>query len=282
LPETPRRRLAPAGDSFTGPERRPVCLALIARDAHPELALVVAANRDEFHARASEPVHLWDDPPGLLAGRDAVAGGTWLGVMRDGRFALVTNFHEPGATRSDAPSRGQLPLAFLAGTAPAAACAATLAARAGEYNGFNLLFGDLNGALCLSNRDPQPLRPIAPGGVHGLGNRLLDRPEPKLDAARAGFGALLARPARELEGALFTLLADRTRHGPDDDHPDHPWREALSAIFVAAPGYGTRCSTLLLAARDGRLSLIERRFDATGNASGETREQWSLPGSTRP
>lgn len=271
-----------AGDAFTASESCTVCLALIARDAHPELALIVAANRDEFHARASEPVHAWNDPPGLLAGRDAVAGGTWLGVMRDGRFALVTNFHEPGATRSDAPSRGQLPLAFLAGTAPAAAYAENLSARAGEYNGFNLLCGDLQGALCLSNRDPQPLRPIAPGGVHGLGNRLLDSPEPKLDAARAGFSALLARPARELEEALFALLADRALHGPDDHHPDHPWRDALSAIFVAAPGYGTRCSTLLLATRDGRLSLVERRFDATGNASGETREQWSLPGSTQP
>jgi uncharacterized protein with NRDE domain len=253
-----------------------VCLALIARDAHPGLALIVAANRDEFHDRASEPAHCWDQPPGLLAGRDAVAGGTWLGVDRDGRFALVTNYHEPGAGRTDAPSRGHLPRDFLAGTAPADAYAASLTADAGNYNGFNLMLGDRDGALCLSNRDPIPLRAIAPGGVHGLGNRLLDSPEPKLDVARSRFTALLACPAAELEEALFDLLADRATHGPDDDAPDHPWREALSAIFVAAPGYGTRCSTLLLVTRHGLASFIERRFDANGRPIGETREHWQL------
>jgi uncharacterized protein with NRDE domain len=253
-----------------------VCLALIARDAHPELALIVAANRDEFHDRASEPAHVWDDPPGLLAGRDAVAGGTWLGVNRRGRFALVTNFHEPGAGRSEAPSRGQLPLAFLASSATADTYASALATTTFRYNGFNLLLGNLAGALCLSNRDSKPLRKITAGGVHGLGNRLLDSREPKLDTARTRFTTLLDLPQADMEPALFDLLADRDAHGPDDNSPDHPWRDALSAIFVAAPGYGTRCSTLLLATPGGHLTFVERRFDASGQAIGETRESWQV------
>ncbi|MDX1594915.1 MAG: NRDE family protein [Gammaproteobacteria bacterium] len=253
-----------------------MCLALIARDAHPEAALIVAANRDEFHARASEPARFWDDPPDLLAGRDAVAGGTWFGVTRNGRFALVTNYHEPGATRDDAPSRGDLPIGYLAGDRDPAAHVASLQPTIGRYNGFNLLLGDPGQAFCLSNRDPEPVRTIAAGGVHGLGNRLLDSAEPKLDAARAGFANLLNAPLAGLDEALFVLLADRSTHGPDERSPDHPWRDALSAIFVAAPGYGTRCSTLLFVDRAGRARFIERRFDADGGITGETRETWRI------
>ena len=253
-----------------------MCLALIARDAHPDLALIVAANRDEFHDRASEAAHAWDKPAGLFAGRDAVAGGTWLGADRNGRFALVTNFHEPGANRPDAPSRGRLPADFLAGRLGVRAYAAQLAPVADRFNGFNLMFGDANGALCLSNRDREPLRKIAPNGVHGLGNRLLDSREPKLDVARGRFATLLDLPAARLEAELFALLTDRVTHGPDDDSPDHPWREALSAIFVAAPGYGTRCSTLLTVTHDGAATFVERRFDSTGQPAGETHEHWQV------
>jgi uncharacterized protein with NRDE domain len=259
-----------------------MCLALIARDAHHELALIIAANRDEFHDRASESARFWGQPENLLAGRDTVAGGTWLGVARDGRFALVTNFHEPGVNRTDAPSRGRLPLDFLANRTPTKAYATKLATVANSFNGFNLILGDRNEALCLSNRDTKPLRKIAPNGVHGLGNRLLDSREPKLDTARGRFAGLLDLPADGLETALFELLADRTTHGPDDDSPDHPWREALSAIFVTAPGYGTRCSTLFLLTRDGAATFIERRFDADGEAIGETREQWRIAGDGKP
>ncbi len=257
-----------------------MCLALIARDAHPDAALIIAANRDEFHARASEPAHFWERPGGLLAGRDAVAGGTWLGVTRGGRFALVTNFHEPGAARSEAPSRGDLPVGYLVGKERATDYVAALRPRAAQFNGFNLLLGGRDAALCLSNRDPEPLRRIAPGGVHGLGNRLLDSAEPKLDAARERFSALLDRPLAALEAALFALLADRAPHGPDAAAPDHPWRDALSAIFVAAPGYGTRCSTLFTLTREGTARFVERRFDADGRVTGETRERWTVEEAT--
>jgi uncharacterized protein with NRDE domain len=253
-----------------------VCLALIARDAHPEAVLIIAANRDEFHARASEPAHFWTSPAGLLAGRDAVAGGTWLGVTRAARFALVTNFHEPGATRTDAPSRGDLPLDYLAGEQEPDDYIATLQPGIRHYNGFNLMLGDRGTALCLSNRDVEPLRRIAAGGVHGLGNRLLDSAEPKLDAARSRFAELLDRPLADLDSTLFALLADRATHGPDEASPEHPWRDALSAIFVAAPGYGTRCSTLFVVTREGEARFVERRFDADGRVSGETREQWNV------
>jgi uncharacterized protein with NRDE domain len=92
-----------------------MCLVVVALDAHPRFALVVGANRDEYHARAATPAHWGDAAPfaGILAGRDYVAGGTWLGVRRDGRWALVTNVRDGHRNDPAAPSRGGLVPAIL-------------------------------------------------------------------------------------------------------------------------------------------------------------------------
>ena len=83
-----------------------MCLALIALQTHPRYAVVIVANRDEFHARPAAAAGWWDE--GWLAGRDLEAGGTWLGVARDGRYAFLTNVREPQRQRPGAPSRGAL------------------------------------------------------------------------------------------------------------------------------------------------------------------------------
>src|ERR1700757_5206732 len=115
-----------------------MCRIVLAWRAHPRFALIVAANRDEFHARKAAAAAFWQDQPEILAGRDLQAMGTWMGVSRKGRFAAVTNYRgarEPSA----AESRGALVSAFLAGAATAAAYLADVAARGASYSGFNLL-----------------------------------------------------------------------------------------------------------------------------------------------
>src|SRR5574340_128646 len=72
-----------------------MCLAVIAWHVHPDYPLVLAANRDEFYTRPTRPAAWWGQPVSLLAGRDEKAGGTWLGVNRYGRFALLTNVRAP-------------------------------------------------------------------------------------------------------------------------------------------------------------------------------------------
>ena len=69
-----------------------MCLAVLALHALPGIPVLIAANRDEFHARPTHPAAQWADAPGLYAGRDGLAGGSWMGVTAQGRFALVTNF----------------------------------------------------------------------------------------------------------------------------------------------------------------------------------------------
>src|SRR5512141_3427173 len=95
-----------------------MCLILLSWKTHAPYRLAVAANRDEFHARPAEPARFWPDRPAILAGRDLEAGGTWMGITRDGRFAALTNFRRLPLVKEGAPSRGQLPVAFLDSTTP--------------------------------------------------------------------------------------------------------------------------------------------------------------------
>ena len=139
-----------------------MCLILFGYQPETELPLLVAANRDEFHARASAPAAFWQDHPQVLAGRDLVAGGTWLGCTRTGRFAALTNFADP----SDPPainSRGELVSDFLTGRDSAEHYAHHLHGR--TYAGFNLLLFDGQQLVYSSNKSAtQILQP----GYYGL------------------------------------------------------------------------------------------------------------------
>jgi len=92
-----------------------MCLLVLAWQAHPRYRLVVAANRDEYHERAAAALGKWPEPPGILAGRDLRARGTWLGVDPARRFGVVTNFRELQGREPAAPSRGGLIPQYLGG-----------------------------------------------------------------------------------------------------------------------------------------------------------------------
>jgi uncharacterized protein with NRDE domain len=263
-----------------------MCLLVLAWRVHARYRLVVAANRDEFHARAAAPLAKWPPPAELLAGRDLRSRGTWLGIDRARRFGVVTNFRELQAARPAAPSRGELVPDYLGARTPidetrnfvetpvrAADFLATLEPRAGDWSGFNLLLSDADSLWYASNRTTPFARELRPA-VYGLANESLDTPWPKLQRVRAGFEAWLREGSPAERDGLFALLADRT---PAPDAPEArtgglppEWARALSAPFVLHPEYGTRCSTVLLLENDGRLQLVERRFDPAGRLSGET------------
>ncbi|MCC6659029.1 MAG: NRDE family protein [Rhodocyclaceae bacterium] len=248
-----------------------MCLILLAWQAHPDYPLVVAANRDEFHARRTAAADFWLDAPAVLAGRDLEAGGTWLGVSRGGRFAALTNFRDPGRNKPDAPSRGTLVSRFLAGTQTPQEYLDQIEASAASYNGFNLLFGDRHSLWCFSNCG-EGKRRLDPG-IYGLSNHLLDTPWPKV--ARGKSALTVALQALPDEAALFTLLRD-DRVAPDEALPrtgiSLEWERLLSAAFVRMPGYGTRSSTVLLMDRQARLRFVEQSYLADG-AVGERVEK---------
>jgi uncharacterized protein with NRDE domain len=214
-----------------------MCLIVLAWRAHPDFPLIVAANRDEFHRRPAAPAAFWEDHPGILAGRDLEARGTWMGVSRSRRFAAVTNYRgakEPRAVES----RGALVSRFLSnGTSPSEYIHSL---KSTLFSGFNLLASDDVELWWMSNRGGEPRR-LEPG-IYGLGNTLLDAPE--VDGIKQAFAAELS-PAPAVE-SLFSLV---------------------EKAKILHPDYGTRCSTILLGGK--RTRYAERTFAPDGSA-GET------------
>jgi uncharacterized protein with NRDE domain len=239
-----------------------MCLILLAYDAHPRYRLILAANRDEFLSRPAASAEFWEDYPQILAGRDLKEGGSWLGVTRSGRIAAITNFRAPRSERHDAPSRGGLVKGFLAGSMPTDDYLALLSREGAGYNGFNLIFGDMQHLCWFSNHggEPKSLQP----GIHGLSNHIIDTPWPKVCRGKEAVERLIA-PGKEIEAdALFAILADRTI-APDDLLPDTgvgiELERLLSPPFITAPTYGTRSSTVILIDREGETTFIEKTFN---------------------
>jgi uncharacterized protein with NRDE domain len=244
-----------------------MCLLLMAYRLHPDYCLVLIANRDEFYERPTLPLNFWPDAPHILAGRDLQAGGTWLGVSRKGKLAAVTNYREPARTRSDAPSRGHLVDNFLLGDLSAAAYLKMVHARASQYNGFNLVVMDPSGLYYYSNRKSQIRRLSA--GLFGLSNHLLDTPWPKVESGKERLQACLQKTRQLDSESLLDLLHDPNR--PDDEMLPQTgvgleWERTLSPLFIHSPGYGTRCSSVILLTNDGNLTFVERSFNHLAQA----------------
>jgi len=253
-----------------------VCLLVLAWRCHPRHRVVVAANRDEFHARPSLPLASWPDLPGVTGGRDLQASGAWFAVDQRRRFGIVTNFREFGRRRRSAPSRGGLIPAYLGSTQGPGDALRTLETDAPGFAGFNLLLGDENSLWYASNRADTFARELPPG-IYGLSNEFLDTPWPKLVRVRTKFARLLESTGVDdhaaLVPALMDLLADREPASPESLPPGDlspEWARKLSAPFVLDPEYGTRCSTVLTIGNDGELTMVERRFDADGRETGQS------------
>lgn len=239
-----------------------MCLALVALDAVPGWPLILLANRDERHGRPAEPLDWWSDRPDIVGGRDARAGGSWLALRRDARFAAVLNDARVRPP-SDAPSRGMMVTECLE-NADAHAIAAELHARRSHYAGFHLLLGEPGGGWYLGSHVDHP-RPLS-AGIHTVGNAGLDPGDARLRRIRGLFEATLASGV-SVE-ALLCCLADTTEigSGTGDCRP----------VFIADSEFGTRCSTVFTLAADGRACVHERRFRAGGHKSGDSTRQWRV------
>jgi uncharacterized protein with NRDE domain len=249
-----------------------MCLVGLAVDVAKDYALVLAANRDERHARPTAPANWWPEPGAFLGGRDLVAGGTWLGIDRAGRCAALTNIHDPEGIAAPR-SRGELVATFLRGSQPADEFGAGLVGVLDRYGAFSLLLYDGARLRYVSNR--AAARELGTG-IHVLSNAQPSVDWPKIRRARAGLADWLAKSVKV--EALLDLLAERASGLATPDY----YRESL---FVEGAEYGTRSSTVLTIARTGAVVFIERRFDAAGHVTGEDRYDFELEtvaGARRP
>ena len=263
-----------------------MCLAAFALNAHPEFPFVCVANRDEFHNRPTAPLHAWDN--GLFAGKDLQSGGAWLGVGKNGEFALLTNVRNAALNMpTTSPTRGELVVnSVLHGKGP------TEHAALG-YAGFNLIHGSLIQAAlqCTSNQGlkldkAQPYSIPLNKGIHSLSNGHLGAPWPKTRRLETGLQGRLSTlnagaPAiQELETDLFDLLA-HTGHADDSELPNtgvpYEWEKMLSAVKIVSPLYGTRSSAVILLDCSNTAHFTEITFDPAGNEIGRQRFEIPLP-----
>lgn len=251
----------------------PMCLIALALDAHPRFSLVLAANRDEFHARPSAPASWWDDAPQIFGGRDLLQHGSWFAVARDGRWAAVTNVRRMEPPDPAAPSRGHLIADYLRAEVGAAGYGAALARQAARYAGFNLLLGDRDGVWYLSNQPDFTMQKLAPG-PHAVSNARLDTPWPKLVRLKSRLAQWCADGETDT-GTLFAALAD-PRAAADAELPNTgvglARERLLSPPFITSEVYGTRCSSVLTVDAGGHASFHEKRFGPQAVFTGETLE----------
>ncbi len=248
-----------------------MCLLVFAWKIHPDYPLIFAGNRDELHARPSAAAGFWEQSPRVLAGRDLQAGGTWLGITTEARFAVVTNYRSGLNPEKAERSRGELAADFLQASTPAHVYLQQVAKRAHAYGAFSLIVGDHDALWYFSNRGGAEPREVTPG-IHGLSNHLLDTPWPKVTRSMAALKRLLERGNLD-DAVLFTLLAERIP-APEELLPDtgigREHERQVSPVFVVNPVYGTRCSSLIVLHTNGEARFGERRFDARGQPQ-ETR-----------
>lgn len=271
-------RVASRKWATTGEIEDSMCLVLLALDTHPDYALMLAANRDEFYDRPTARAAFWEEDPGVLAGRDLRAGGTWLGIDRRGRIAAVTNYRQGQREQAASCSRGHLVSDYLTGPLDGRAHLERVRHQADRYNGFNLIAGNADALLYFSNREGRA-RALGPG-VYGLSNHLLDSPWPKVAMGKSGLSALLAGGGDVVPG-LFALLSDR-RQAADELLPrtgvSAEWERLLSSAFIVSEEYGTRSSTVILVGRDGGVVFVERSFGPGGEPGDEVRHEFVLAG----
>jgi uncharacterized protein with NRDE domain len=225
-----------------------MCVAAMAWMAHPRWRLVAIGNRDEAHVRATAPLARWDN--GVLAGRDLQAGGTWLGVHSNGRFALVTNRRLKGGPLPGKTSRGALVTDWLTRTP---------LPDLTTLNPFNLLTVTDSRAELMTNH-PAPQSRTLPPGIHGLANGAPDERWFKTVTLETALTAWLER-----DGEPPDLLQPLGDQRPDPADPDNPF----AAPFIRGEHYGTRCSSVVAVDQAGRGVIIERSFAEDSQVTGE-------------
>ena len=254
-----------------------MCVILFSVGAHSRYPLIVAANRDESYARSASPAGFWTDHPQVYGGRDLTLGGTWLALSTTGRFAAITNYRQGQRLAAAPRSRGELTRNFLTGERDAESYLADVALRGDEYGGYSLIAGTPERLHFCSNRGEAPQAIAA--GVHGLSNRLLNEPWPKVQRGMAVLDSLASASEAALLTGLFEVLADRTAA------PDHllpatgialERERDLSALFIPGESYGTRASTVVLVREDGDVVFVERSFGPRGQPLGTTEGRFTL------
>ena len=259
-----------------------MCLIILAHQANDQYPCILSANRDETFSRKSREAQFWSEEIGcsnLLAGKDLQAGGTWIGVTRDGKFAAVTNLRSDSDDDQALLSRGNLTLEYLVGKQSPHDFAKTIAEDLPNYKGFNLLLGHRDEVAFMNSREKSILN-IEPG-LYAFSNDTLNSSYLKVIQGRDRLSKLLNSGYKVTPDFLIGMMSDRTLASdnllPNTGLPKSRERK-LSATFVSDPdqNYGTVCSTAFVTTSAGRAQFVEQNYDKDGTPTGSHYFEYSL------
>lgn len=243
-----------------------MCILFFAINQHPKYPVIICANRDEFHQRPTQAMHWWPEndllAANVLAGKDLQAGGTWLGLNKQGRFSALTNFRQPHLIDKNKQSRGELVLQALAQQDDE--MTKNLAKSSSDYNGFNLVFGQLDNLVCFDSVLQK--KQVLASGFHSLCNGALDDIWPKMALGQTKLAAAIKDESLDIE-QLFTLMKSgqqaQIEHLPKTGVP-LDWEQLLSSIFILSPEYGTRTTNIITLDDEGNIAIYDQSYNKQG------------------
>lgn len=255
-----------------------MCLINFHLNEHPNYKLIVVANRDESYARPTAPANFWKDHPDILAGRDLLGMGTWLGVTKQGRFAALTNFRDfnqqPNVDTKI--TRGEIVKSYLESDLSPQSYLEKIHQHKDHYEGFNVIVGNIN-QLFYYNNIEMKIKEVH-NGTHGLSNHMLNTPWPKVTKSKQKFEEYIMDHRVIGANDLLDIFSDN-EFAADDMLPNTgvglDLERQLSPLFIKTPNYGTRCSTVLFIDHDNYLTLVERTYQ-NGNFVRDSRHSFRI------
>ncbi len=245
-----------------------MCLIFLSYKQNKNYPLIILANRDEFYKRPTLAANFWKENPNILAGKDLEGGGTWMGITKNGYMALLTNYRDIGNIKANAPTRGKLVSDYLQGEFSPKEYLIALSKTGNRYNGYSLIAGSFNDPRYFSNYDKKVVQ--LGTGLYGLSNALLNSKWPKIESGKAELTPLLAETKID-KNVLFDVMVNQ-QVAKDEQLPSTGLplekERAISSRFINIEGYGTRCTTLILVDKDGKVEFTERQYE-NGIATGE-------------
>jgi len=256
-----------------------MCLIHFNLQGHPNYKLIVAANRDEQYSRPTEKAHFWPDSPEILAGRDSLQHGTWLGVTKSGRFAALTNIRKYDLAMEEPAekSRGAIVRGYLESTEGPVDFIESIRKEKEAYAGFNIILGDAEHLYHYNNVE-DILAKVEPG-THSLSNATLNTPWPKVTNGKRMLDHYIHSTDKINPDQLFQILENK-EEAEDSTLPETgigiKLERKLSASFIRTPEYGTRSASVLLIDKDNQLVFKERTYQH-GILEEEKEFNFSLP-----
>jgi len=237
-----------------------VCINAFSFGNSTKYPFVLIANRDEFLNRKSLHASFHGENNSILSGIDSEKSGTWLGITKSGRFAMVTNFRNPHLIKDLKSTRGQLVNDFLSSELSPMEFCQTIKSTWDQFNGFNLIVADLNDLnfWYASNISLETCK-LKPG-LHGICNALLDTPWPKMNLLKEGLRNVMMEEETLNLDLLQPLLLNKKKFPPTElpnTGVSTAIEELLSSIFISSPAYGTVCSTVILVDFHGKVLFRE-------------------------